>query len=215
MSSSRKKHTPSNSAPPDRLASQSQASQQPKSQSPQQTQQSQPVCPWSAHTPPSGQWPSPFPRHLHALSTTPTAAGELFLFGGKTHDRMLNDLHVISTRDFSTTLLQTSGDVPSPRSAHCAVLTNTTLLIWGGTTDLSAQNQSNDDSFYLLNFGTSDLLMSRPAPADQSFLRSSIARVDPHRGQWSRARRSSLPYHDVGRFQALRLWWQVRQGVFK
>jgi hypothetical protein len=128
---------------------------------------------------------------------------------------MLNDLHVISTRDFSTTLLQTSGDVPSPRSAHCAVLTNTTLLIWGGTTDLSAQNQSNDDSFYLLNFGTSDLLMSRPAPADQSFLRSSIARVDPHRGQWSRARRSSLPYHDVGRFQALRLWWQVRQGVFK
>ena len=211
MSSSQKRKHTSNSAPTgDGLASQSQAGQQPKSQSPQQTQQSQPVYPWSAHTPPSGQCPSPFPRRLHALSTTVTAAGELFLFGGKTYDRMLNDLHVISTRDFSTTLLQTSGDVPSPRSAHCAVLTDTTLLIWGGTTDLgaqNAQNQSNDDSIYLLNFGTSDLLMSRPAPADQSFLRSSIARVVSHHSQWPRARWSSLPYRDVDWFQALRLWW--------
>jgi hypothetical protein len=67
---------------------------------------------------------------------------------------------MISTRDFSTTLLQTSGDVPSPRLGHRAVLTSTTLLIWGGRTDFSdqnAQNPSNDDSFYLLNLGTSDL----------------------------------------------------------
>jgi hypothetical protein len=85
----------------------------------------------------------------------------LFLFGGKTHGGLQNDLYVISTRDFSTTLLQTSGDVPSPRIAHCSVLTSTTtLLIWGGRTDFSdqeAQNQSNDDSFYLLNLGTPDL----------------------------------------------------------
>jgi hypothetical protein len=228
-SSSRKKmHTPSNSAPANGLASQSQAtsSQQlqfptTQSQSPQQseqTQQSQPLNPWSAHTPPSGQWPSPLPRSLHALSTTATAAGELFLLGGRTHNRMRNDLYVISTRDFSTTFLRTRGVVPSPRSGHRAVLTDTTLLIWGGKTDPSnqnAQNQSDDDSFHLLNLGTSDLLMSRPAPADQSFLRSSIASVDPHRGQWSRARRSSLSYHDVGRFQAHRLRWHVRQGVFK
>ena len=221
MSSSlTKKHSLSNLAPAKGLAPQSQASQQLQfpnksqsqshSQSSQQTLQSQPLYPWSAHTPPSGQCPSPFPRRLHALSTTVTAAGELFRFGGKTYDRMFNDLHVISTRDFSTTLLQTSGDVPSPRSAHCAVLTDTTLLIWGGTTDLgaqNAQNQSNDDSFYLLNFGTSDLLMSRPAPADQSFLRSSIARVVSHHSQWPRARWSSLPYRDVDWFQALRLWW--------
>jgi hypothetical protein len=130
------------------------------SQSSQQTQQSQPLYPWSAYTLPSGQWPSPIPRCLHALSTTATSAGELFLFGGKTHGGMQNDLYVISTRDFSTTLLQTSGDLPSPRIAHCAVLTSTTLLIWGGKTDFSdqdAQNQSNDDSFYLLNLGTPDL----------------------------------------------------------
>jgi hypothetical protein len=43
------------------------------------------------------------------------------------------------------------------------VLTSTTLLIWGGTAartnvgGQNAQNQSDDDSFYLLNLGTSDL----------------------------------------------------------
>jgi hypothetical protein len=167
MFSRKKKHSPSKSAPANGLASQSQASQQvrfptksqSRSQSLQQTQQSH--YPWSAHTPPSGWWPSPFPRRLLALSTTATAAGELFLFGGiTTPSRVCNDLYVISTRDFSTTLLQTSGDVPCPRYGHRAVLTSTTLLIWGGRTDLNvqnAQNQRNDDSFYLLNLGTSDL----------------------------------------------------------
>jgi hypothetical protein len=168
FSSQKKKRSPSNSAPANGLASQSQASQQlrfpTKSQShlqsPQQAQQSQPVYPWSVHTPPSGRWPSPFPLRLPALSTTATAAGDLFLFGGSTHSRACNDLYVISTRDFSTTLLQTSGDVPNPRYGHRAVLTSTTLLIWGGRTDfndLNAQDQRNDDSFYLLNLGTSDL----------------------------------------------------------
>ncbi|KAF8499880.1 hypothetical protein F5888DRAFT_1611052 [Russula emetica] len=151
MSSSRKKkHSPSNSAPANGLAS--------------QTQQSQPLYPWSAHSPSSGQWPSPFPRRFHALSTTATTtAGELFLFGGYTYDRIYDDLYVISTRDFSTTLLQTSGYVPSPRYGHRAVLTSTTLLIWGGVTNFGKQNaqkQGHDDSLYLLNLGTSHLLMS-------------------------------------------------------
>jgi hypothetical protein len=173
MSSSswKKKQSPSNSAPANGLASQSQASQeqqfptnsqlQSHSQSPQQ---SQPLYPWSAHSPLFGQSPSPFPRYYNSLSTTVTAAGELFLFGGRTYDRrrnLRNDLYVISTRDFSTTLLKTSGDVPDPRLGHRAVLTShNTLLIWGGRTyfsDETAQNQRNDDSFYLLNLGTSDL----------------------------------------------------------
>ena len=187
-------------------------------QSPQEKQQSQPVCPWSAHAPPFGQSPSPFLRNALALSTSATAAGELFLFGGyvQRSGSPSNDLNVFSTRDFSTTLLQTSGDIPSPRFAHRAVLTSTTLLIWGGVTDSSdqnAQNQSMDNSFYLLNLGTSDLFYANTPPADQSFLRYSIARVDPHRARWSRARLSFIPYHDVGRFQDLRLWWLVRQQV--
>jgi hypothetical protein len=141
---------PSTSAPASRLAS-PQVSQH--LQSPRGEQQSQPVAPWSAHIPPSGQWPSPFPRFGHAISTTATAAGELFLFGGFSDGRSRGDLYVISTRDLSTTLLKTSGDVPSPRSGHCAVLTSTILLIWGGGENL----QHSDDSFYLLNLGTSDL----------------------------------------------------------
>jgi hypothetical protein len=143
--------------------------------SPQEKQQSQPVCPWSAHAPQFGQSPSPFHRNAHALSTSASAAGELFLFGGYVHRSRSpsNDLYVISTRDFSTTLLQTSGDVPNPRYGHCAVLTSTILLIWGGMTnfrDQIKQKQVLDDSLYLLNLGMSDLLLSRPAPADQDFL---------------------------------------------
>ena len=94
------------------------------------------------------------------MSATPT--GELFLFGGHKHgsESPSNDLYVISTRDYSTTLLQTSGDVPSPRYGHRAVLTGTSLLIWGGKTNLGNQNaedQTYDDSLYLLNLGTSDV----------------------------------------------------------
>jgi hypothetical protein len=156
---------PSSQAPHFSTNSQSQSQSQSQSnlQSPQQAHQSQLLYPWSAHTAPSGQWPSPFPRRFHALPTSATAAGELFLFGGYVHssESPSNDLYVISTQDFSTTLLKTSGDVPSPRYAHRAVLTSTILLIWGGMRSFSLQNaqyQSDDDSsFYLLNLGTSDL----------------------------------------------------------
>jgi hypothetical protein len=164
----KKKHSeaPSTSAPASGLAS-SQVTQQlefpansqSRLQSPQEKQQSQPVCPWSAHIPRSGQSPPPFPRFLHTLSTSPTVPGELFLFGGYVFrsDSPSSDLYVISTRDFSTTLLQTSGDIPSPRFGHRAVLTGTTLSIWGGTSDDSEDASGSDDSFYLLNLGTSDL----------------------------------------------------------
>jgi hypothetical protein len=177
FSSRKKKHSP-NSAPANALASRShltrqqlqfptKSQSQSHSQSHQQTQQSQPLYPsqWSAHTPllVSGKWPSPFPRDFHALSTTVTAAGELFLFGGSVSRTRSpgNDLYVISTHDFSTTLLPTSGDVPSPRVGHRLVLTSTTLLIWGGWAVVSDQNvqsrrlvRSHDDSLYLLNLGT-------------------------------------------------------------
>jgi hypothetical protein len=199
---------------------QSPTNSQSQSQSAQEEQRSQPVCPWSAHAPPFGQSPSPFLRKDHALSTSATPAGELFLFGGYEPKSRKNDLFVISTQDFSTTLLQTSGDVPNPRYGHRAVLTSTTLLISGGKMDSSpsdqnAPNQSNDDCVFLLNLGASGLFDIKSPPADQSFLCSSIARVDPYRGQWSWARRSLQPYHDVGWFQDLHLRWSDRQEGFK
>jgi hypothetical protein len=123
-----------------------------------------PVCTWSAHAPQTGSSSSAFPRYGYTLTATATAVGEFLLFGGCTHGRASSDVYVFSTRDFSTTLLQSSGEVPTPRSAHGAALICTTLLICGGYDGVS-----NDDSVYLLNLGTSDLLMSSPTPADHSF----------------------------------------------
>ena len=48
---------------------------------------------------------------------------------------------MFSTRDFSTTLLRTSGGVPSPRHAHGAALICTTLLICGGKAGGKNQNE--------------------------------------------------------------------------
>ena len=178
----------------------------------------QPVCIWSAHASPFGPSPSPFPRSSHALTATATAASELFLFGGYTQGSARNDLYAFSTRDFCTTLVQTSGEVPSPRTSHGAALAGNKLFIWGGITnfkDRHVPNQREDDSLYILNLGTSYLLMSRPTPPDQSFLCSSITRVDPCRGQWSWSQWSSLPYHDRGRFQALRLRWSDLREYFQ
>ena len=154
MSSAWKKTTPPSNTPPNRLASQS-------------TQQPQPVCTWSAHAPQSGQSPSPFLRQYHTLTATTTAPDELFLFGGHLHGHSSSDLYVISTRDFSTTLLQTSGAVPAPRYAHIAALTSTTLLVCGGID--GSYHMLDCNSLYHLDLGTSDLLMSSLTPVDHSF----------------------------------------------
>ncbi|KAI0283596.1 hypothetical protein BGY98DRAFT_682331 [Russula aff. rugulosa BPL654] len=163
--SRKKKHTeaPSTLPPASGLASsqvpsnlQSQSQSQSHLKSPQNKQQSEPVCPWSANALPFGQSLSPYLRHSHSLSTSANTVSELFLFGGyiQSSDSPSNDLYVISIRDFSTTLVQTIGGVPSARFGHRAVLTGTSLLIWGGNTkygNQNAQNQSYDDSLYLLN----------------------------------------------------------------
>ena len=74
-----------------------------------------------------------------------------------------------STRDFSTSLLKTSGEVPHPRGGHGAALIGTTLLICGGETSAGGRNVLNHDSLYLLNLGTSDILMSSSTPAEHRF----------------------------------------------
>jgi hypothetical protein len=159
--SSRKKHPSNPSFAEGRLTSQS-------------TQQPWPVCVWSARAPRTIRLPSPFPRHSHTLTATATAttAGELLLFGGYIPDCATRDLYSFSTRDFSTTLLQTGGEVPSPRCAHVAALIGTTLIICGGRSNFGNRwKVLNFDSLYLLNLGTSNLylLMSIPTPTDQTF----------------------------------------------
>src|SRR5580658_1896567 len=152
MPFSSQKKIPFNNPPANGIASQS-------------TQQPQPVCTWSAHAPKSGPSPSPFPRSYHSLTAIATAAGELFLFGG--YVTRSSDLYVISTRDFSTTILQTSGEVPTPRWQHRTALIGTTLLICGGST--TSGDVAPNDLLYLLNLGTSDPLMSSLTPAHHGF----------------------------------------------
>jgi Galactose oxidase, central domain len=137
------------------------------------------------NAPSSGPSPSPFPRYGHALPATSTAAGELFLFGGLVHESARNDLYVFSTRDLSATLLQTSGEIPTPRVGHAGALVSSVLLIWGGDTNTGGQdgvNEPQDDSLYLLNLGASDHLVPKQAGAYHSFLPFSVARVDPRYG---------------------------------
>jgi hypothetical protein len=175
---------PSNSSSVNGLASQSTQQlppqhQPPPAQSqslpPPQQQQPRPVYPWTArrlnllpptflskNAPPSGPSPSPFPRYGHAVPASATPAGELFLFGGLVHDSARNDLYVFSSRDLSATLLQTSGEVPSPRVGHAGALVSSVFLIWGGDTNTGGQeapNEPQDDSLYLLNLGTLNLSM--------------------------------------------------------
>ena len=132
----------------------------------QTTKQPRLVCTWSAQAQ-SGPSPSPFPRDGHSLTAIETAAGKLFLFGGLVHGLASCDLYVFSTRDFSTALLQTSGEIPTPRCAHGAALIGTTLLIYGGAT--TTEIVPNHDSLYLLNLGASDPLISSPISADHGF----------------------------------------------
>jgi hypothetical protein len=175
--SPRKKLSPSNLPPADEVVEQSTQQLPSPSEShlpSQQRQQSHDmIYPWSVHhlnllppnllsqnASPSGPSPSPFPRYGPALPATATAAGELYLFGGLAQGSESNDLYVFSTGDLSATLLQTSGDVPSPRVGHAGALVNDVLLIWGGDTNVGRQevpNEPQDDSLYLLNLGTLDL----------------------------------------------------------
>ena len=97
----------------------------------------------------------------------------------------------------SATLLHTSGEVPSPRLRHAGAQFDTVLLIWGGATNISDQGEISgpyDDSLYVLDIGTSDLLMSRLTLS----LGSSIESVGRRHSQWSRARRSLWPCCDNG-----------------
>lgn len=67
-----------------------------------------------------------------------------------------NDLYLISTRDLSATLLQTTGEIPSPRVGHASALVGSVLIVWGGDTKTSSKSKlgdKQDDGLYLLNLG--------------------------------------------------------------
>ena len=76
---------------------------------------------------------------------------------------------MFSTRDFSTSLLKTGGMAPSPRGLPVAAFIGTIFLIYGGLVDRGVF-RNNDNSLFLLDLGTSHLLMSSPTPAKHRFM---------------------------------------------
>jgi len=109
--------------------------------------------------------PSPFPRYGHVVSTTVTSDGELLLFGGLVQDAKQNDLYTLSTRDFTASLVQTSGDVPAPRIGHAGAQISRVLIIWGG--DVKVDGGDMDDGLYLLNLSAKEWTRARasgPSP---------------------------------------------------
>ncbi|PCH33914.1 hypothetical protein WOLCODRAFT_22329 [Wolfiporia cocos MD-104 SS10] len=135
----------------------------------QAAQQQRPAYPWSQRrlqlpppvtipksglAPPTAPSPSPFPRYGHALPASATSSGELFLFGGLVRETVRNDLYLLSTRDLSATLLQTSGEIPSPRVGHASAIVGSVLIVWGGdtkTNNKARPGDKQDDGLYLLN----------------------------------------------------------------
>lgn len=101
--------------------------------------------------PPTSPSPSPFPRYGHVVPTVSTTpAGDMYIFGGLVRDAARNDLYIVSSKDISATLVQTGGEVPSPRVGHAAALVSNVMIVWGGDTRQDA-SQPQDDGLYLLN----------------------------------------------------------------
>jgi len=170
-----------------RGGSPSTAQQPPQSmQQPPPQGQQRPAYPWSARrlllpppiliskpgvAAPSSPSPSPFPRYGHALPATATTSGELYLFGGLVRETARNDLYLFSTRDLSATLVQTAGEIPSPRVGHASAIVSSVLIVWGGDTKtdpMTNQAEKQDDGLYLLNLVSREwtrVAMHGPAPA--------------------------------------------------
>jgi len=68
-------------------------------------------------------------------------------------DDIQHDLYAIRASDFRTSLIQTIGQVPSPRAGHVCVSVSTVLIVWGGHNNLYSDQESLDDGLYLLNLG--------------------------------------------------------------
>ena len=163
---------PNGQAPPQGPNGMQSQPTQPASQQ-QGPPQQRPAYPWSQRrlqlpppvtipkpgvAPPTSPSPSPFPRYGHALPVNATSSGELFLFGGLVRETVRNDLYLISVRDLSATLLQTTGEIPSPRVGHASALVGSVLIVWGGDTKTSSKSKpgdKQDDGLYLLNLGKS------------------------------------------------------------
>jgi hypothetical protein len=103
---------------------------------------------------------SPFPRYGHAVAPTPTTDGEYILFGGLVEESVLrNDVYALrpTPAQMEIRRVQTTGDIPLPRTGSKAVLRGNVFIVWGGDTrqDASLKDETfvEDEGVYMLNLG--------------------------------------------------------------
>jgi Galactose oxidase, central domain len=96
------------------------------------------------------------------MSTTTEASDNLFLFGGLVGETLRNDTYSFSTRYLSATLLQTTGEPPTPRVGHASALYGNVLVVWGGDTNINPNlvpdelnTAKADNALYLLDLSVS------------------------------------------------------------
>lgn len=155
---------------------------------------------------PTAPSPSPFPRYGHSLPPICTASGELFIFGGLVKENVKDDLYSFSTTNTSCSMVQTSGDVPSPRVGHASALVSSVLIIWGGDTKTSDADKQ-DNALYLLNLGGLQFIASSRFPFSQSSFFRRFARVDSGCSFWLLSCWSIWACcHNVWN-EILRVWW--------
>ncbi|CAE6533660.1 unnamed protein product [Rhizoctonia solani] len=110
---------------------------------------------------------APLPRAYHSSSMVSTPSGDIFIFGGAVGGQLKNDIWAIRlSRDSKpplgpednimhleviASLIETTGEVPSPRVGHKSVLANGLLLVWGGITSVT---EPDDNSIYSLDITT-------------------------------------------------------------
>ena len=89
----------------------------------------------------------------------------MFLFGGLVGDQLTNDLYLFSVTALSATLLNTVGEVPSPRVGHVSAVTGSSLIVWGGDTNDNVRSTTGqkENSLYVLNLSrSSSIILTYP-----------------------------------------------------
>jgi hypothetical protein len=159
--------------------------------------------------PPTAPSPSPFPRYGHAMPTIATASGDVYLFGGLVRETVRNDLYQFNSRDLSAKLVQTGGEIPSPRVGHAAAVVSSVLIVWGGDTKTDGNSRpgdKQDDGLYLLNLGM-PIFAPHILRSHLIHVSNSLKRMDASGGLQCRSYRALRPCCNHGRLPVLRLRW--------
>ncbi|CAE6444982.1 unnamed protein product [Rhizoctonia solani] len=116
----------------------------------------------------------PLPRIYHSTSMVSSPSGDIYMFGGGVGSQLRNDTWSIRisgdsssdvlvglegkprNMEVTASLVETTGNKPSPRYGHQSALAGGLLIVWGGATSIVNRQlaPSDDDSVYTLNITT-------------------------------------------------------------